>query len=48
MSFKPSLCVTRHAEGTHVIGRERDLLRFHWLDFLARFAPILNVNMNGP
>ena len=28
--FKPSLRVTRHAEGSHVIGRERDLLRFHW------------------
>jgi len=46
--FKPSLRVTRHAEGPHVIGRERDLLRFDWLDFVARFAPILNVNVNGP
>jgi len=40
--------MTRHAEGPHVIGRERDTLRFHWLDFLARFAPILKVNVYGP
>jgi len=31
-----------------VIGRESDLLRFDWLDFLARFAPILNVNVYRP
>jgi len=34
--FKPSLRVTGDAEGPHMIGRERDLLRFDWLDFLAR------------
>ena len=27
---------------------ERDLLIFDWLDFLARFAPILFVNVYGP
>jgi hypothetical protein len=32
--LKPSLRVTRDAEGPYVIGRERDLLRSHWLDFL--------------
>jgi len=30
--FKPSLRVTRDAEGPHMIGRESDLLRFDWLD----------------
>jgi len=47
-ALKPSLRVMRDAEGPHVIGRVRDLLRFPWLEFLARFAPILNVNVDGP
>jgi len=32
--FKPSLRVTRNAEGPHMIGRESDSLRFDWLDLL--------------
>ena len=35
--FKSSLRVRSDAEGPHVIGREKDLLRFDWLDFLARW-----------
>ena len=31
-----------------LVERERDLLRFGWLDFLACFVPILNVNVYGP
>jgi hypothetical protein len=30
--------VARHAEGPHVIGREKDLMIFDWLDFLAVIA----------
>ena len=44
----PSLRVCRDPQGRHVIGRESDLLPFHWLDFLALFAPILNENACGP
>jgi len=43
-ALKPSLRVTRDAEGPHVNGRERST----WLDFLAHFAPILNANVHGP
>ena len=46
--FKPSFRVTGHAEGRRVIGRVRDILRFDWLDFHARFEPILNGNVYGP
>jgi len=45
MTSQPSLRVTRHAEGPHAIDRDRDLLRFDWLDFLAHFVPILNGNV---
>jgi hypothetical protein len=34
IDLEPSLRVTRHAEGPHVIGRQKDLLKFGWLDFL--------------
>jgi hypothetical protein len=43
-----SIRVTRDAEGPHAMGRVRDLLIFHWRGFLARSAPILNVNVDGP
>jgi hypothetical protein len=38
----------RRSEDLHVIGQESDLLRFDWLDILARFAPILFVIVYGP
>jgi len=46
--FKPSLRVSGDPEGPHVIGRESDSQRFDWLDYLARFAPSLKVNVCGP
>jgi hypothetical protein len=48
MTFKPCLRPPEGSKDPHVIGRESDVLIFDWLDFLARFAPILNVNGYGP
>jgi hypothetical protein len=38
--LKPSLRVCGDSQRPHVIGRESDSLKFDWLDFLARVAPI--------
>ena len=37
--LKPCLRFPEKSADPHVIGRERDVLRFEWLDLLARCPP---------